>query len=335
MKTEDKLSIPDKDEELVQALVAKKEEALEELDDLVLSIDKANDFYTLGGYPHLFKVLSSSHDSLRKLAAQAFSTIVQNNPKAQGWAAELKPFETIKSLLLDKNAAVVAKGLLLLSALVTANNQLTAQYVHMGGVKLLVRVLGVAKKPAVQAKSLRLLRYFVTYQGSEKKGAVAESVLSENICPAVLQLVGKSDSVNLRDHAAGILVDLLEAAPSHAKLALLSKDSPTAPVLASRIKELRGVTDVEEKDVIEEELGYLQTAMQILFAKPPEVDEEYMALVKRREEERVAAAEAEAARRRAVAAEEGERYAVEEERRRQLGQNQLLLKGGNAGNGKQ
>lgn len=323
IKTEEKLAIPQDDNELLKALVAKKKSALEELDDLVLTIDKACDFHKVGGFPHLFKELRSRHASLRILAAQALSTIVQNNPKGQAWALELDAFVYIKDLLLDSEQSVVKKGLLVLSSLIRGNIGATQKFVHMGGLELVCSVLAAAAaSAAVQGKVLNLLRYLVTF----KECNAADRLFSKNSFSLLLSLIGNENTI-VSENTAGLLADLLKERPGPAKVSLLDpKLSPAAsPVLAGRLKALRSITEIEEKDVVADEMDSLQAIMQMLFAKAPEMDEEYQAVLRQREAQEVAEREAEAARRRAIAEREGEIFKEEEARRRELGQQQLLL----------
>lgn len=321
IKDEEKVPIPSDDKKLIDALVAKKEEALEELDDLVLTIDKACDFHTVGGFPHLFNQLKSSHASLRKLAAQALATIVQNNPKAQTWAMEYKPFTYIRDLILDTDPNVVAKGILLMSSLVRQNDLLTKELCHQGGIELLLIVLQRTTHDKVRSKALRLLRYFVETKPVSEDAS--KRIVSAKPFALLLSLVG-TDNVDIRDNSAGLLVDLLKAHPKESKAMLLDPKLQAARVLGTRVKKLGLLTSVEDKDMIAEELEYLQTIMQLLFARAPTVDKDYQALVVKREQEEKEAREADAARRREAAKKRGEEIAIQEARRRELGQQQLL-----------
>jgi hypothetical protein len=60
-----------------------KERMLDELMEIVESIDQAKDLSTVGGLPTLLNLLSSPHESLRWRAAEVIATCVQNNPEVQ------------------------------------------------------------------------------------------------------------------------------------------------------------------------------------------------------------------------------------------------------------
>jgi hypothetical protein len=68
---------------LIRMIKTRKEMALFELDDLVGTIDNANDLCKNLGIHHLLAQLSSPFLSIRWRAAQVLSTVVQNNPEGQ------------------------------------------------------------------------------------------------------------------------------------------------------------------------------------------------------------------------------------------------------------
>ena len=83
-------------DDVVSEMIAKKEDALEELDDRVMSIDNANDFITVGGLPPLLRTLQNSrHPRLQWRAAQALATITQNNPRTQAETLNAGAFEAV------------------------------------------------------------------------------------------------------------------------------------------------------------------------------------------------------------------------------------------------
>lgn len=322
LKTEEKFAIPDDDSALVEALVAKKVDALEELDEHVLSIDKSIDFYKVGGFPHLLAQMQSSHASLRALAAHAFSTIVQNNPETQNYALELDIFASIKGLLMDKTPNVVAKGLLLLSSLIRQNDKASLLFIHQGGVELVAVCLATTcSSDRAQAKAIRLLRYLITYKKGIGKGVTTDRLLTREPLALLLSFVGHA-SVDVRENCVGLLADMLKTSPS-SKTALLVPALCASKVLASRLKELRAIKEIEEKDVVADELDNLNALLQLLLSKAPERDEEYEAVKKAREDEGRARREAEATARRELAQREGEQRKIEEDRRKELGKKQL------------
>lgn len=234
---------------------------------------------------------------------------------------EYKPFTYIRDLILDTDPNVVAKGILLMSSLVRQNDLLTKELCHQGGIELLLIVLQRTTHDKVRSKALRLLRYFVETKPVSEDAS--KRIVSAKPFALLLSLVG-TDNVDIRDNSAGLLVDLLKAHPKESKAMLLDPKLQAARVLGTRVKKLGLLTSVEDKDMIAEELEYLQTIMQLLFARAPTVDKDYQALVVKREQEEKEAREADAARRREAAKKRGEEIAIQEARRRELGQQQLL-----------
>jgi len=99
------------DEELEAAVVAAKEDALDELDDRVITLPMAQDFYKIGGFPVLRQTLASQKPSLQIKAAQVWSTLLQNNIQCQKWALELDVLAALMALLPADNHKLVSKAL--------------------------------------------------------------------------------------------------------------------------------------------------------------------------------------------------------------------------------
>ena len=69
--------------EATEQQVALAEKHLEELMDIVESIDFARDLRSIGGLPVLKALMTSAHPSLRWRAADVVATCAQNNPPVQ------------------------------------------------------------------------------------------------------------------------------------------------------------------------------------------------------------------------------------------------------------
>jgi len=65
-----------------------REELLEELMDIVSSLDQARDLHKIGGLPPLLGLLRCRHPSLRWRAAEVIATCCANNPPVQQWFFE-------------------------------------------------------------------------------------------------------------------------------------------------------------------------------------------------------------------------------------------------------
>lgn len=82
------------------ATPAEKLGALEQLQDIVESLDNAKNLFVVGGYRPVLRVLASSNRAdVRAAAATLVSTVVQNNPKAQQWALANGTLPTLAATL--------------------------------------------------------------------------------------------------------------------------------------------------------------------------------------------------------------------------------------------
>lgn len=99
------------------ATLQEKERLLDELMEIVESIDQAKDLSTVGGLPTLLHLLSSSHPSLRWRAAEVLATCCQNNPEVQQVFFDNQVLQHLVPLLDDDttDTTVRVKALLALS----------------------------------------------------------------------------------------------------------------------------------------------------------------------------------------------------------------------------
>lgn len=83
------LEATEPDDEAEGANKLKEREALlEELMDIVSSLDQARDLHKIGGLPPLLGLLRCRHPSLRWRAAEVVATCCANNPPVQQWFRE-------------------------------------------------------------------------------------------------------------------------------------------------------------------------------------------------------------------------------------------------------
>ena len=97
----------------------KQEALLDELIDIVCSIDHARDLHKIGGLPPLLSILASpQHPSLRWRSLEVIATCAANNPPVQDWFREGGVIAAVMSKLDDADKTVRVKALLALSALI-------------------------------------------------------------------------------------------------------------------------------------------------------------------------------------------------------------------------
>lgn len=85
--------------------------ALDELCDLVESVDNAKNLFVVGGFGPLLACLAPGRAvRLQRRAAEVLATVVQNNPKAQLWALQAGTLPTLVALLPGGGGAVDLVG---------------------------------------------------------------------------------------------------------------------------------------------------------------------------------------------------------------------------------
>eukprot|EP00955_Chlamydomonas_euryale_P085843 364168-Chlamydomonas_euryale.AAC.11 len=100
------------------AVLERREQLLDELMDIVCSIDHARDLHKIGGLPPLLGLLRRGQPSLKWRAAEVVATCCASNPPVQRWFVDGGVLPPLLDLLGDDNAAVRTKALLALSAIV-------------------------------------------------------------------------------------------------------------------------------------------------------------------------------------------------------------------------
>ncbi|CAM9299110.1 unnamed protein product [Pylaiella littoralis] len=114
---------------------------LADLEDLLLDIDMARDFHTIGGFPILVSMLRESQpEGVREMAAWAIGTAVKNEAEHQLWVLEDGPDAqpSALALLLDNATAATTTSLrnkiaYALSACLGNNGDVQLQFGSLGG----------------------------------------------------------------------------------------------------------------------------------------------------------------------------------------------------------
>lgn len=258
---------------LAAEMVRRKEGALEELDDRCLTSDNANDFMTVGGLEPLLLQMTSKYDGLRWRAAQALSTMVQNNPKAQLYAFNHNAIDYLVPLLTApppppaafpsseaedayaESWTVVVKALTALSALVRSDDHpmIRAGFMQSGGFDRLATLLECAYATSrVQTKVFLFFRHVFAWFPSVKAAAVQRGLL-----PRMVAQVASGDI----NHRETLLRALLEfATPSgspadqSAAKELRHKSLGLKERLQRRVKDIKAIANREDKEQAEDEL---------------------------------------------------------------------------------
>ena len=241
--------------QLLSELIQRKEGALDELDDRVLTLDNSADFWTVGGFPPLLAALRSSYPSIRWRAAQALATICQNNPKCQRFAYSadaLTPLIHILTAIPDASSPIAAdewqcitKSLYALSSLLRSETEaFVPLFLRHGGLEQLIAVLQSADLPArPAAKCMSLLRLLLREEGV---GEVGDKL---GWWTGVKQWIGHDD-INAREEC----MRLLEAGSEQSTCKVAMRREPgLLDAVKTRVQQVEAMQG-DDKEMCEDEL---------------------------------------------------------------------------------
>jgi len=151
-----KESLDDATEETVE----KRERLLDELLDLVESIDQAKDLSAIGGLQTLLHVMEGGVPSLQWRAAEVIATCAQNNPEVQASFFNGGVMPPVWSLLDSPDEMCCLKGLLAVSCLVRGSSQLHQYFSqHHGVTKMLALIRRSSENQRIVRKCIQILNY--------------------------------------------------------------------------------------------------------------------------------------------------------------------------------
>ncbi|GLC35278.1 hypothetical protein PLESTM_000302600, partial [Pleodorina starrii] len=262
--------------ETAAADLEEREALLDELMDIVSSIDYARDLHKIGGLPVLLELLASPHPSLQWRAAEVVATCVANNPPVQQWFLEGGVLPQLLQLAgpSERHPTVRTKALLALSGLVRHFGPGLQALRDAGGLSLLVGCLGDTDR-RVGRKAMTLLTYLLSQRRADCAAAVAGGALpllvaelrsSAAAAAEGADADGDADAVSsqeasdMRQAALGTLLQLA----SHPGTWAAVRD---APGLRPRLAELQAAhlaLPADDREAQAEELGLLRQLATLL-----------------------------------------------------------------------
>lgn len=279
---------------LALEMLRRKEGALEELDDRCLTSDNANDFMTVGGIEPLLIAMLSAYPGIKWRAAQALSTMVQNNPKAQKHAFEHRALEYLLPLLNPPGAAasassaaaasssaaaapaalplpptavdpsddawtVVVKALTALSALVRSDDLpvIRESFMSLGGFDRICILLFTPATPLrAQTKLFNFLKLLWSWFPAAKQRVLSER--EKHILPILVAAVGQSEDISHREACLRALLEFAKATGTAkdqaAAKALREKHLGLDHKLHARARQLKAIKNQEDREQAQEEL---------------------------------------------------------------------------------
>ncbi|KAG2426037.1 hypothetical protein HXX76_013227 [Chlamydomonas incerta] len=212
---------PDADGEAGEdAEVEEKERLLEELMDIVGSIDYARDLHKIGGVPVLLELLEAPAPGLRWRAAEVVATCVANNPPVQEWFLEGGVLPRLLALAQPTQPATCrTKALLAISGLIRHFAPGLAALRAAGGLPVVVEAAKAADR-RVARKAMTTLTYMLSQRQSDCDAAVtADGVLPPLVAALAAGAAagsgeeeaeepGSQEDSDFRQAALGVLLQL-------------------------------------------------------------------------------------------------------------------------------
>mmetsp|Transcript_20175 Transcript_20175/g.43960 ORF Transcript_20175/g.43960 Transcript_20175/m.43960 type:complete len:420 (-) Transcript_20175:533-1792(-) len=228
-----------------ERMLEEKEALLDELMDIVASIDYARDLHKIGGLPTLLELMACRYPSLRWRATEVAATCMANNPPVQQWFLEGGILARVCAVLEDQNATCRTKGLLAVSALV---RHFTPGFRAFQGQRGTQRVVELCKDEheKVQRKAFSLLQYMV----ERDRSAVCSEACSLGLLPALQTLLAAPTQEEVEQRAAGSGAgdgaDVEAGTSSDAREAALSLllEVTRTPEAWSQVKQMSGLPAV-------------------------------------------------------------------------------------------
>jgi len=212
MESESKEEVDD--EALLQMIVNKKQTALEDLEDYVVGIDRAQDLHKIEGLAPLIQLLRSRFTPIRASAANVLGTVVQNNPKCQQWAFELQAVPGLLSSLdaspLDSKSSkdvkeCISKNLYALSGLLRHFDPALVQFVAQKGQDRLLDILTNSAAAAAQNRKAIVVLEVLLKNKLTSTAAAEQALARQGLLDSLAGMIGNTEDITLRENVVRLL----------------------------------------------------------------------------------------------------------------------------------
>ncbi|KAG2434467.1 hypothetical protein HYH02_012296 [Chlamydomonas schloesseri] len=257
--------------------VEEKEQLLEELMDIVGSIDYARDLHKIGGVPVLLELLESPAPGLRWRAAEVVATCVANNPPVQEWFLEGGVLPKLLALAQPAQPPTCrTKALLAISGLVRHFAPGLAALRAAGGLPLVVECCKAADR-RVARKAMTTLTYMLSQRQADCDGAVA----ADGVLPPLVAALaagsggaaggggeeeaeepGSQEDSDFRQAALGVLLQLARYPGTWAAV----RDAPGLRARLTALEAAHLALPAETREAQAEELAAVRKLAALLVA---------------------------------------------------------------------
>ena len=184
------------------------EVTLEEIAELSEDIDVACDFYKVGGFPIIIKILSHSEYKLRLGAAEVIGVVAQNNKYCQDIL--LQEYHILNSLLdmsmqidSDSNQLIAVKAMYAISCLIRQNNIGIDLFLKNDGFSYLLKGIQ-SKVTKLKLKSIFLLRSLC-----KENHEIHQAINSDDFVKVLINALTADDNLDIVEFALDILITVI------------------------------------------------------------------------------------------------------------------------------
>ena len=178
------------------SLIEDKEKMLDELLDLVESIDQAKDLSTIGGLSTLLGVIQGGCPSLQWRGAEIIGTCAQNNPQVQLSFLQGGVMAPLMELLDSEDKMCRLKGLFAISCMIRGCSQAHAWFTERNGVTKMIELMGSSEGHArIVRKCLQIMDY--AYKNSDKDHDELQQH-AEHLVSVLTRIVKEEEDEDLR-----------------------------------------------------------------------------------------------------------------------------------------
>eukprot|EP00210_Caulerpa_lentillifera_P008583 g8187.t1 len=232
-----------------QEISLKEQEVLlDELQEIVESLDQARNLHMIGGLPMLMELLKSAHFSLKSKSAEIIASCVQNNLPIQNLFLQDGVLPLIMEVGQDENPECQAKGWLAVSSLVRNCPEAQRSFMDADGFTALTTILQ-SNNPRLKKRGLLLMEYLLSHGESLKihelyNCGVLDSIVSEL----------RSNDLDLRERSLSLFVTIMKTKEGPGCLKQVSSLETQISQLKMELDALEG----EERECREHEMNLIE-----------------------------------------------------------------------------
>lgn len=242
--------------------------ALDNLEDYVHQVDNGRDLEKIGGLKIIVQLLNRDSEIIKEKAANVIGAAAQSNNEVQDAIFNHGGLNYLINMLdLTKQTLTQKKGLYAVSAVIRGNHNIQSEFVKVGGLKAILRIIKQSDSNPIKVKAVTLLYDLIVEQNEVMQKLIDSGKKKANEKSPLLKSL----------HEAGwceLLTPLLKIEDFDAKEKVIQAIVVSVPICSDELrkdvslKELKRQSKELEENIRSEEdddfKGYLITLKQQL-----------------------------------------------------------------------